>query len=172
VRFFYIWFLNKFIMKNFILSILSVSFLISCSSGGDDIPEPISIEGTWKVESMISFNGSECYDENNNIIISNHDTSSYYMGNDEIFIYLIFSEDSISIKEYENDVLLIDESNPIYYLTNEFVELEEGGELKVIIEDISEMNSSIKIITHYNISDDCFEVDEGIFNLIKSNLPQ
>ena len=33
VRFFYIWVQIKFIMKNFILSILSVSFLISCSSG-------------------------------------------------------------------------------------------------------------------------------------------
>jgi hypothetical protein len=160
-------------MRNFILSILSISFLISCSSGGDDSPEPISIEGTWKVESMISIEGTECYDENNNITISNYDTSSYYMGNDEIFIYLIFNEDSISVKEYENDVLLIDESNPIYYSTSEFVELEEDSEFKIILEDISEMNSSIKIIAHDNISDDdCFEVHENIINLIKSNLPQ
>tara|TARA_B100001063_G_C16575016_1_gene457825 strand:- start:187 stop:669 length:483 start_codon:yes stop_codon:yes gene_type:complete len=160
-------------MKNFILSILSVSFLISCSSGGDDIPEPISIEGTWKVESMISIEGTGCYDENNNITISNHDTSSYYMGNDEMFIYYIFSEDSISGKIFENDVLLIDESNTVYYSTSEFVELEEDSEFKIILEDVSEMNSSIKIITHDNISDDdCFEVHENIINLIKSNLPQ
>ena len=160
-------------MKNFILSILSVSFLISCSSGGDDIPEPISIEGTWKVESMISIEGTGCYNENNNITISNHDTSSYYMGNDEMFFYFIFSEDSVSGKTFENDVLLIYESNPIYYSTNEFVELEEGGEIKVIIEDISEMSSSIRIIEYENDNiNDCFEVHENIINLIKSNLPE
>ena len=71
--------------------------------------------------------------------------------------------------------ILIDESNQVYYSTSEFVELEEGGELKVIIEDISEMSLSIRTIVYENdnISDnDCFEVHENIINLIKSNLPQ
>ena len=90
-----------------------------------------------------------------------------------MFFYFIFSEDSVSGKTFENDVLLIYESNPIYYSTNEFVEREEGGEIKVIIEDISEMSSSIRTIVYENDNiNDCFEVHENIINLIKSNLPE
>ena len=44
-------------MKKVIYSILTLGFLVSCSSGGSDSPEPLSkklIIGTWELSEMNS----------------------------------------------------------------------------------------------------------------------
>ena len=72
-------------MKKFIYSILTLGFLVSCSSGGSDSPEPLSeqlIIGTWEL--LSSTTDLQIYTIDNDIKTVLLDSTFYFDKNDWI----------------------------------------------------------------------------------------
>ena len=156
-------------MKNFILSILSVSFLISCSSGSDDIPEPISIEGTWKLEFWSWTETNGYYEQNDTIITFNDSGSDSDYSNMEDDMYYDFINDSTVVSYWflNNNINQVDTN--YFNISNNNLFFNSG--LIWYINSISESNLNVDYFYEELNESNSFDRVTGTFSFLSSNLP-
>ena len=156
-------------MKNFILSILSVSFLISCSSGGDDSPEPISIEGTWKLEFWSWTETNGYYEQNDTIITFNDSGSDSDYSNQEDDMYYDFINDSTVVSYWflNNNINQVDTN--YFNISNNNLFFDSG--LIWYINSISESTLNVDYFYEELNESSSFDRVTGTYNFLSSNLP-
>lgn len=156
-------------MKNFILSILSVSFLISCSSGGDDIPEPISIEGTWKLEFWSWTETNGYYEQNDTIITFNDSGSDSDYSNQEDDMYYDFINDSTVVSYWflNNNINQVDTN--YFNISNNNLFFDSG--LIWYVNSISESTLNVDYFYEELNESSSFDRVTGTYNFLSSNLP-